>query len=716
MAEDFGIIAERNAFMVKDGVYRIWGGVTGVHAGLVCLFLSCGNLVGEEIPEQAVLRVLSEERVEDISSRNTNQRVWAVKREVEVSDALTGEPVVEEIVGSVVEVGNGICYRNKAGVWQPATPAWRCTANGFALEGVGYALQAGDTIAAGVEYTVDGETMALRATKITVQSAGVEHVLYLPNGASAGVIDANDPSRLVFADAFGPGVGVEYVAGSGGYHQNVVLHSEPVLGEGMESDSTQILIYTEILTPACAENETIEADAENIFRADIGDIDLADADKEDIRLYKRTDTGETVQERQIARFVESLVFDSGRETRQKSAAARKSLRREGGRLYLVESLEYGFFAGAEYPVVWDYSTVSGSLTVDTVWYAQNTYYVSGDLTVDNCELRIEPGTFVKFADIKKLTTSNGGTIIARGKPYLNIVFTSEKDTANGEYISSGTVSKGKWGGIKLSKNSEFEFCSVFYSAGVDIEGPLAIHFQHNYLYCNYNSIDVVSTAIGESESLTIFNNLIVPDPCTPDPCDLAIRIDGPMGTTGNIYIRNNTIHLAGNGVYLATSCAHDIVMENNIFSSCWCGIKADTGYAYSRATSNHDGFYNNTSYFSMPYGWSPADATAITTNPFFTDSSYNNYLLNDSEPGGMNFVDTGSDTAANIYGDVYEWAVHNLKDVAASRVFTSSQPIPTDTTWSRQTATCDTGRGCPIRSWRLRRYGYSGLNLVRSGQ
>ncbi len=235
--------------------------------------------------------------------------------------------------------------------------------------------------------------------------------------------------------------------------------------------------------------------------------------KEDIALVKwETIEGQTLPH-ESHRFVDSKVFDCGKKAgRPKALASKQLYHDEDGRTYLIERLNHQFFQSAKYPVVWDYSTESDPIDSDTIWYARNTYYISSSVTVSGCELRIEPGTFVKFGG-GGLYTSGDGKIIARGKPYMNIVFTSMNDDSNGEFIqgSSGSPDRGDGGGIKLGDASEFEFCTVLYSCGVDISGLLAVPFQHNHLAHNLESLHVFSSEIG-SNTLKIVNNLITPDP------------------------------------------------------------------------------------------------------------------------------------------------------------------------------------------------------------
>ncbi|MBN1788594.1 MAG: hypothetical protein JW806_09415, partial [Sedimentisphaerales bacterium] len=71
--------------------------------------------------------------------------------------------------------------------------------------------------------------------------------------------------------------------------------------------------------------------------------------------------------------------------------------------------------------------VNSDITSNTIWTADNTYYVLQLIDVNSAMLVIEPGTTIKFvagvnAGIRVL---NGGTIISRGTPNKPILFTSD---------------------------------------------------------------------------------------------------------------------------------------------------------------------------------------------------------------------------------------------------------------------------------------------------
>ncbi|MBN1788585.1 MAG: hypothetical protein JW806_09370, partial [Sedimentisphaerales bacterium] len=71
--------------------------------------------------------------------------------------------------------------------------------------------------------------------------------------------------------------------------------------------------------------------------------------------------------------------------------------------------------------------VSSDITTNTIWTADNTYYVLQLIDVNSAMLVIEPGTTIRFAAGVNagIRVLNGGTIISRGTPNEPILFTSD---------------------------------------------------------------------------------------------------------------------------------------------------------------------------------------------------------------------------------------------------------------------------------------------------
>lgn len=96
--------------------------------------------------------------------------------------------------------------------------------------------------------------------------------------------------------------------------------------------------------------------------------------------------------------------------------------------------------------------VSGSITADTNWTADNEYKLSGYVFVtNNATLTIDPGTVIKgevssAESAAALIITTGSKIMAEGTASQPIIFTSELDPLDG---SLATSRKGLWGGVIL---------------------------------------------------------------------------------------------------------------------------------------------------------------------------------------------------------------------------------------------------------------------------
>ena len=215
---------------------------------MVTAFLSIYSLAGsgdESAPEITPVEssgpvVLSETREEVANQRGRNQRTWRVTRQVEFVDPKTEETAVEEVVSTIVEVGDGICYQDELGDWKVSEPTWRTTEDGFVLEKAGYALQIGSTIDSWLWYQIEEDVVQLKPTAVVASDGTLVQDIGVLNPRATGQIDPNDAACLVFAGAFGKGIDLKLKAGPGGYHQNVVFHERPRLNEDLDPAVTRI--------------------------------------------------------------------------------------------------------------------------------------------------------------------------------------------------------------------------------------------------------------------------------------------------------------------------------------------------------------------------------------------------------------------------------------------------------------------------------------------
>ncbi len=108
----------------------------------------------------------------------------------------------------------------------------------------------------------------------------------------------------------------------------------------------------------------------------------------------------------------------------------------------------GLFAAASLmgPVAFTQNVVrvSGRITSDTTWTANNVYVLSGTVFVENAVLRIEAGTRIvgEGASIGALVISRTGQIFAEGRADAPIVFTSDQP--------AGSRARADWGGLIIN--------------------------------------------------------------------------------------------------------------------------------------------------------------------------------------------------------------------------------------------------------------------------
>ncbi len=119
--------------------------------------------------------------------------------------------------------------------------------------------------------------------------------------------------------------------------------------------------------------------------------------------------------------------------------------------------------------------VSGSITSDTTWTADNEYLLAGYVFVtDGATLTINPGTVVKGevstgAGAAALVISQGAKIMAEGTADNPIIFTSELDPLDG---SLGSDRKSLWGGLVVLGNASINSRSDGEAAGTPAQDQI----------------------------------------------------------------------------------------------------------------------------------------------------------------------------------------------------------------------------------------------------
>ena len=95
--------------------------------------------------------------------------------------------------------------------------------------------------------------------------------------------------------------------------------------------------------------------------------------------------------------------------------------------------------------------VTGHITSDVTWTADNDYYLDGFVFVDDgATVTVEPGTVIRGyegqgADASALIVMRGGKLIANGTADKPIIFTTETDND----LTMDETTKGAWGGVIL---------------------------------------------------------------------------------------------------------------------------------------------------------------------------------------------------------------------------------------------------------------------------
>jgi len=638
-----------------------------------------------------VSKVISRTVSEVVSGRNYNHRIWQVIKEVETVDPKTRENLVEKQVSQIVEVGCGICYRDEADTFQVTDCRWQASEEGFVMDTADYQLQIGRTAGSQLRYTIDGDELLL--CPVSIKAFGGPHIATIAeiDAEVEGVIDPCDGSRLVFAVAFGDGIDLVLQVKPDGYHQDVIFHKPLILPEYLTENETNILLYTELSLDDYCQNQGVEVFVGRDEYVDVSEYLNTSPTLENIEFAKIVEEDGFLFADDRFKFVASEVYDADK---SRCVSAYKQLfRDERGRTCLVETLSHDFFQKAEYPVVWDYETSSGTMTEDETWYANVTYYLSSDVTIgDESTLRIEPGTFVKFNDNTKLTVSGTGKLIARGKPGMQINFTSKHDNYNGEEIdgSSGNFAIGDYVGLEIGDDSEIEFCTILFAqTGLKVSGVPGIPIRHSHILANSSyGIEIDPNALDEldpNETLLIFNNEINGNG------NAHIKV---TGSQGQITIRNNTFAGGSHGIYIDEERECSLTIENNIFFSV-----GTTGIYYDPCANDPNFIYNDYNGYYNTYpcniGVTMGDHdVCVDQTPFFSEAvSFRCRCLNKNQGGGGEFLDAGSCSVTDAgYDDPCQWAIHHVQEDPCYYFGTySTTTYTTDTVWQPNYQVCDMG-------------------------
>ncbi|MDP2895936.1 MAG: right-handed parallel beta-helix repeat-containing protein [bacterium] len=569
-----------------------------------------------------------------VNLRNAYTRVWEVAREVETT-LPGGRTAVETVKSRICEKASGLCYKDAAGEWVPSVPEWRETADRFVIDRCGYGLFVGKTVGTGVRYAIYGEDVAFRPARLAISNGADEAQLATLTADAQGFIVPGSPSVLRFANAFGPGYDLEYVAEKDGFHQNLVIWAAPSAPLGLAADSCEFEIWTEVgldsyLSAADAQiviGTQVALDVDGVARVPAGP-------GTPIEFCSYHSSGQI-----LSWFLaDSPVWDGSAEPapRRRTCATRE-LRRdaESGKVCLVERLPIHYFNGAEYPVVLDFVSKNGDFGGVEEWTPENTYYISGDLNISGT-VTILPGTVVKLKpgvsiNLVKVSLKGQpvkrGKVIARGEPYDYIVFTNAADNTCGQPIDPPPPS-GRWERVfdiyaGSSPDTVIQYCKLGHGQlGIYLRQVLNQPVSHNIFRDMYSAIQPYGIS-----SFQFHNNLVAQ--CT------SYAIYAYNVTDGDYT--NNTIDCAG-AAYSVGLCDQGstyLTATDNLFSNCHTGLSTNN-YYYS--VLDHNGFWRCTTPVSGAQMGPNSVVLGYNNNPY-DPCSVGEFYLNWNVPGGGSLRD-----------------------------------------------------------------------------
>ncbi|OHB61556.1 MAG: hypothetical protein A2Y12_00530 [Planctomycetes bacterium GWF2_42_9] len=607
---------------------------------------------------------------ESENQRDKNTRIWQITKWQEEIAPETNEPNMVAVKSNVVEKGCGICYKDSNNQWQITDTSWRQTANGFVMDKANYALEIGQAANSTLIYTIDGEVVNLKASSIKIRE-GLNEIILATVTDAVCHIDPDNKSKLIYSNGFGDGIDLEIEAQADGFHQNVIFRNKPVLPVDLNSKNAEIKLYTEIVIHSTGSGQA--------------EIPITTKSKDNIEFGSH-------------RFVESKILQNSNGKMLSFAEADKQLKEENGNTFLIESLKFSELEEANYPVVWDYQNKSGTLNSEE-WYADATYYIVDNITMTSgAELKIEPGTVIKFNNSKSINAESG-KLTAQGRPYEYIVFTTKNDDTIGELISGSNhnPAAGDWNGLYINYDSNIEFCKMAYCVnGIVSEifetGDLTI--KNNIIY-NTGFFGIYVNAQPEEGSINnicIINNLIdnVID-CAGIAVDVTDWCYGEGNLDIDLLINNNTIKTATNNIYdytIGISVNNYLyanlsaVIQNNLIYTAYCGIYAGSE---NGITEQNNAFGQCT--YNVQGATESSTDKDLTASPFDTTNTIlGSYFLNSY--GDSTLVNQGYGNTSDYY-EPGKWTIHHVK-ATDGRLIVSPTSLTADTTW-QPTADVDTG-------------------------
>lgn len=586
------------------------------------------------------------------------------------------------------EIGNGINYQKDDGTFAEANPAIVSSARtGIDYEcyttynRVGFKsdISTGSfSIFSQIGNT--GKILKSKPVGIAYLNASTKDYTFITTlQSSTGVVNGN---TITYSDAF-QNCDLEYVIEKGHLKQNLIIKSKVGFpASPYPASDTWVVVVTKFdlanyelpMLTGDAETDT-PYDGTNPIETDIGQFKFSD---------------------------QAFTLGEATDNNGSSMSVKKRLINVSGNHYLLEGVPYSFLASAAYPVLLDYTTVSGTIGSDTTWNA-GTYYISSTVTVSSgVTLTIAAGQIIKGASGASLTIA--GTLTVNGTSASPVYFTSMNDDSVGDSItgSTGTPAAGDWDGVRPSGNCTFTvtFSSFSYgSLGLNTVGNFVgsdisdSSFHHNSTYglalgAAQSSGTRVCTRCESYSNTTGFNisngnNAVskfqdcyshdnssygfalarISGDCYAQIFNCLITSNGAAGINANSTavhptIKNSTIDSnGGNGVIIGGAFSTGSVIDSIISNNGGWGVSGGTSVTYCD-------LYNNTSGSTTGVG---TTANNITTDPAFQTGAIisgftglsANYFLNQSTSPAK---DAGSDTAATEGYDTYTTATDATTD------------------------------------------------------
>lgn len=319
-----------------------------------------------------------------------------------------------------------------------------------------------------------------------------------------------------------------------------------------------------------------------------------------------------------------------------------------------------------------------TLTENEIWYADATYYISSNIIIaSGVELKIEPGTIVKFDNGTYIDARNG-KLTANGKPYEYIVFTNKCDSNMGEIIDSNEPMRGCWGGLCLSEDDCVSFCKIGYADNaLDLlwQGEASGGIENNIIY-NFETAGIAGLVNSGAEgTYKIKNNLIYNDSIIESFGINFVCSDAP---SANAVISNNTIAKNDCGI---CCCGGNFNIINNLLADCETeSISLDD----VNGQTVNNGFYNSAA--------AGNNYVICGVSPFETAGLLGGHFLNNITGGGALLKNAGMGNAAEYYTDAQDWTVCGVgDDGVGKRVFTEMMTILSGDTFWRPSENFDTG-------------------------